>query len=247
MATHSSLLAWEIPWTEEPGRLQFKGLKSQTRLSDWSGTTHIWMGPRCKLAWPPSASPRPSFPRWGPVSRYESSGWTRLRSAWGMSREPLPNMSPASSLGYCFPVKSYDCNTTSVVLGISTDRLHFWIQLLAYKNTSREKNITQPQSNKNLSNRSSSWPPLGLLPSSFLNVIILLLAPSCSSLQALTLREVPQVVLQDNTVHRGRSPSAPSALFQHLSPLYTIYWLPVCYGARHYAKPLALESRITQG
>ena len=22
MATHSSILAWEIPWTEEPGRLQ---------------------------------------------------------------------------------------------------------------------------------------------------------------------------------------------------------------------------------
>ena len=25
MATHSSRLAWEIPWTEEPGRLQSKG------------------------------------------------------------------------------------------------------------------------------------------------------------------------------------------------------------------------------
>ena len=25
MATHSSILAWRIPWTEEPGRLQFKG------------------------------------------------------------------------------------------------------------------------------------------------------------------------------------------------------------------------------
>ena len=25
MATHSSILAWEIPWTEEPGRLQFMG------------------------------------------------------------------------------------------------------------------------------------------------------------------------------------------------------------------------------
>ena len=25
MATHSSFLAWEIPWTEEPGRLQFMG------------------------------------------------------------------------------------------------------------------------------------------------------------------------------------------------------------------------------
>ena len=25
MATRSSILAWEIPWTEEPGRLQFMG------------------------------------------------------------------------------------------------------------------------------------------------------------------------------------------------------------------------------
>ena len=35
MATHSSILAWEIPWMEEPGGLQSKGSqKSQTRLSD---------------------------------------------------------------------------------------------------------------------------------------------------------------------------------------------------------------------
>ena len=35
IATHSSILAWEIPWTEEPGRLQSKGLqKSQTWLSN---------------------------------------------------------------------------------------------------------------------------------------------------------------------------------------------------------------------
>ena len=25
MATHSSILAWRIPWAEEPGRLQFIG------------------------------------------------------------------------------------------------------------------------------------------------------------------------------------------------------------------------------
>ena len=31
MATHSSILAWEIPWTEEPGGLQSMGSpKSQT-------------------------------------------------------------------------------------------------------------------------------------------------------------------------------------------------------------------------
>ena len=35
MATHSSILAWGISWTEEPGGLQSMGLqKSQTRLSD---------------------------------------------------------------------------------------------------------------------------------------------------------------------------------------------------------------------
>ena len=34
MATHSSILAWRIPSTEEPGRLQSMGHKSQTQLSD---------------------------------------------------------------------------------------------------------------------------------------------------------------------------------------------------------------------
>ena len=35
MATHSSILAWEIPWTEEPGGLQSMGSsKSQIWISD---------------------------------------------------------------------------------------------------------------------------------------------------------------------------------------------------------------------
>ena len=34
MATHSSILAWKIPWTEEPGGLQSMGLQNQTQLSD---------------------------------------------------------------------------------------------------------------------------------------------------------------------------------------------------------------------
>ena len=34
MTAHSSILAWEIPWTEEPGGLQSMGLlKSLTQLS----------------------------------------------------------------------------------------------------------------------------------------------------------------------------------------------------------------------
>ena len=42
MATHSSILVWEIPWTEEPGGLQSMGLqKSWTPLSDFTFTFHL--------------------------------------------------------------------------------------------------------------------------------------------------------------------------------------------------------------
>ena len=45
MATHSSILAWEIPWSEKPGRLQSMGSpKSQTWVSGWTTTkaTYEW-------------------------------------------------------------------------------------------------------------------------------------------------------------------------------------------------------------
>jgi len=34
MATHSCILAWRIPGTEEPGELQFMGSQSWTQLSN---------------------------------------------------------------------------------------------------------------------------------------------------------------------------------------------------------------------
>jgi len=35
MATHSSILAWEIPWTEEPGGLQsIRSQKSMTQFTN---------------------------------------------------------------------------------------------------------------------------------------------------------------------------------------------------------------------
>ena len=39
MATHSSTLAWKIPWTEEPGRLQSMGL--QRVGHDWASLLHF--------------------------------------------------------------------------------------------------------------------------------------------------------------------------------------------------------------
>ena len=33
-ATHSSILAWEIPWTVEPGRLQSMGVTEESNRTD---------------------------------------------------------------------------------------------------------------------------------------------------------------------------------------------------------------------
>ena len=42
MAAHSSILAWEIPWTEEPGGPQSMGSQGQTQLKQLSMHTHIY-------------------------------------------------------------------------------------------------------------------------------------------------------------------------------------------------------------
>ena len=42
MTTHSSILVWKVPWTEEPGRLQPTGLQ-RVRHSLATGHTHTRM------------------------------------------------------------------------------------------------------------------------------------------------------------------------------------------------------------
>ena len=50
MATHSSALAWKIPWTEEPGRLQSMGSRRVGHLlSDFTFTFMHW-----KRKWQPT-------------------------------------------------------------------------------------------------------------------------------------------------------------------------------------------------
>ena len=42
MSTHSSILAWEIPWTEEPGGLQSMGSQRIRNISCKEVTTNIF-------------------------------------------------------------------------------------------------------------------------------------------------------------------------------------------------------------
>ena len=50
MATHSSTLAWKIPWMEEPGGLQSMGSQSWTQLSDFTFTLFSIFLPRMGIA-----------------------------------------------------------------------------------------------------------------------------------------------------------------------------------------------------
>ena len=47
MATHSSILAWRIPWTEESGRKQSTGLHRVGH--DWSNLAHMWSEGKSKV------------------------------------------------------------------------------------------------------------------------------------------------------------------------------------------------------
>ena len=59
MATHSSMLAWIIPWTEEPGELQSMG--SQRVRHDWA-IEHTYMFPLKMLAGSLLWKPKPKLP-----------------------------------------------------------------------------------------------------------------------------------------------------------------------------------------
>ena len=53
MTTHSSVLAWRIPWTEPGGAIVYVVAKSQTRLSDFHLLpleTH-WFGDEARDGW----------------------------------------------------------------------------------------------------------------------------------------------------------------------------------------------------
>ena len=54
MATHSSMLAWRISWTEEPGGLQ--SMRTQRVGHDWSNLVHMhgwdsWMASLTRWTW----------------------------------------------------------------------------------------------------------------------------------------------------------------------------------------------------
>ena len=73
MATHSSTLAWKIPWAEEPGRLQSMG--SLRGGHDWATSLSLFTFMHWKRKWQPTPVFLPG----------ESQGWRSLVGCrlWG--------------------------------------------------------------------------------------------------------------------------------------------------------------------
>ena len=66
MAPHSSALAWEIPWTEEPGGLQSTG--SLKVRHDWANSLSLFTSMHWRRTWQPTPVFLPG----------ESQGWGSL-------------------------------------------------------------------------------------------------------------------------------------------------------------------------
>ena len=109
MATHSSILAWRIPWTEEPGGLQSMGL--QRAGHDWATFTSLHI-PRKKrktdmvdsYQYQPWCAPSRSCDKRGWLIKRNVSNYTMTRSD-----APCPQPPPHPTHHCHF----YDCNAVA--------------------------------------------------------------------------------------------------------------------------------------
>ena len=90
MATHSSILAWKIPWTEEPARLQSMG--SQRVRHNWMTSLSLFTFMHWRRKWQPTPVflPRESQGRGSPVrcrlwGRRVGHDWSDLAVAAALS------------------------------------------------------------------------------------------------------------------------------------------------------------------
>ena len=88
MAPHSSTLAWEIPWTEEPGRLQSMG---SLRIGhDWTTSLSLFTFLHWRRKWQPT----PVFLPWESQDR---GAWWAAVCGVAQSRTQLKWLSSSSS------------------------------------------------------------------------------------------------------------------------------------------------------
>ena len=81
MAPHSSTLAWKLPWTEEPGRLQ--SMMSLRVGHDWGTSLSLFTVMHWRRKWRPTPVFLPGESQgrgaWGAAVTWVAQSWTRLK------------------------------------------------------------------------------------------------------------------------------------------------------------------------
>ena len=90
MAPHSSTLAWKIPWTEEPGRLQSLG--SRRVRHDWATSLSLFTFMHWRRKWQPA-------PVFLPGESQGRGAWWAVVYGVAQSRTQLKWLSSSSSRG----------------------------------------------------------------------------------------------------------------------------------------------------
>ena len=96
MAPHSSTLAWKIPWTEEPGRLQSMG--SRRVGHDWATSLSRFTFMHWRRKWQPTPVFLPG------ESRDEGAWWAAIYGVT-QSRTRLTQLSGTSSSNSCLVIQ----------------------------------------------------------------------------------------------------------------------------------------------
>ena len=89
MAPHSSILAWKIPWTEEPGRLQSMG--SLRVRHDWAASRSLFTSMHWRRKWQPT-------PVFLPGESRDGGAWWAAVYGVAQSRTQLKWLSSSSSM-----------------------------------------------------------------------------------------------------------------------------------------------------
>ena len=117
MAPHSSTLAWKIPWTEEPGRLQSMG--SLRVGHNWATSLSLFTFTHWRRKWQPTpvflpgeSQGRGSIPGTGEPGRLPSMGSHRVGHDW----------SDLAAAGFYWKIHSHSENESLCILLIFT----FW-------------------------------------------------------------------------------------------------------------------------
>ena len=109
MAAHSSILAWKIPWTADPGRLPSMG--SQRVGHDWATSLSTFTlgyeegnGNPLQYSWPGKSHGWRSLVGWSPWGRWVRHNWVTSLSLftfmhWGKKWQPTPVFLPGESQG----------------------------------------------------------------------------------------------------------------------------------------------------